>query len=352
MFLLARQLGFSGDSTTGTVVVPSIERTLLSEAEGQLKERGLRYNVQRENSATLAADTVIKQTPVAGAKVAEGSLVTLTVATGSTKPTVPNLVGMTTDQAKSVLFSYGLSMLIQERKDDSVDPGTIVSQEPRAESEVESGATVTVSVAVSSGEKTVPKVDKLSIDEARAALTKEGFLIVVQSEPSNDVEKGLVIRTEPTGGTSVAKGSSVVIISSGGKVVAVPSVIGKDQASATAALEGAGLTVNAKERIELDPAKIGKVVSQTPPEGADADLGTTVFIRVGIPDTATTTKVVAASNATDVTVTESSAPLQTVPTVAPATTTPVVPAPLPVPAAGAPTSTGAAVVVVASSSSA
>ncbi len=362
-FLLNRQLR-GGDIATGSVVVPSLESRPLAEAQNALKEAGLRFDVQRENSATLEADRVIRQTPNAGAKVAEGSLVTLTVSTGSTKPTVPNVTGLTASQAKSVLASYGLVMTAAEKKDDSVDAGTIVGQEPRAETEVEKGTTVAVQVAVSSGTKEIPKVDKLTTDEARAALLKEGFLIVVDPEASNEVEKGLVIRTEPAGGTSVAKGSPVVIVTSGGKIVAVPNVIGKDQSSATAALEGVGLTVTARDRATTDPAQSGKVVSQSPVPSAEAELGANVTIRIGILDAPVTTTTLP-TNASDPPVTEAPVALQTVPTAAPTTAAPTTAAPTvplttteaattipaPVPAAGA-SSTVPSVVVVAPSSAA
>jgi eukaryotic-like serine/threonine-protein kinase len=358
-FLLNRQLR-GGDTATGSVVVPSLESRPLAEAQNVLKEAGLRVDVQRENSATLEADTVIRQTPTPGAKVAEGSLVTLTVSTGSTKPTVPNVVGLTASQAKSVLASYGLVMTVAEKKDDTVDAGTIVGQEPRPETEVEKGATVTVQVAVSSGTKEIPKVDKKTTDEARAALLKEGFLIVVQSEASNEVEKGLVIRTEPAGGTSVAKGSPVVIVASGGNVIAVPNVIGKDQASATAALEGANLTVTAKDRTTTDPTQSGKVISQSPAPSSEVELRANVTIRIGILDTPVTTTTTPAG-AGDPPVTEAPV-LQTVPTAAPTTAPPTAPpttaaaatAPpaAPVPAAGAASTTVPAVVVVAPSSAA
>jgi eukaryotic-like serine/threonine-protein kinase len=358
LFLLAKQLGVTG-TTTGSVEVPAVEQRPIDEAKRILSDLGLRVETERVTSGSVAADIVVKQTPAPAARVTEGAVVTLQVSTGSTKPTVPKVVGLTVFQAQSQLAQFGLSWEIREKKDDVAEAGTVVSQEPRAESEVTRGAVVILNVAVSSTKKQVPKVDGKSVEEARVELTREGFLIVVQSEPSNGVEKGTVIRTEPGSGTSVAKGSSVLIVASGGKAITVPVVIGKDENSAREALQALGLIVVVKQRAESDVSKVGKVVSQTPDTG-DVEVGATVTIRVGVEgEVATTAKPVSdgADGSPEPTPVEpDAAPLQTVATAAnpttaapttaaptavePATTAAPAPAAGPVPAAAA-TSTAA-----------
>jgi eukaryotic-like serine/threonine-protein kinase len=324
LFLLAKQLGVTG-TTTGTVEVPAVEQRPLEEAKRILSDLGLSAEIERVTSASVAADIVVKQTPAPGARVSEGSPVTLSVSTGSTKPTVPKVVGLTVSQAQSQLAQFGLTWEIREKKDDVAEAGTVVSQEPRAESEVAPGAVVILDVAVSSSRKQVPKVDGKSVEEARVELTREGFLIVVQSEPSNGVEKGTVIRTEPGGGASVAKGSSVLIVASGGKAITVPVVIGKDETSAREALQALGLIVVVKQRAESDVSKVGKVVSQTPDTG-DVEVGATVTIRVGVEgEVVTTAKPVAEGadgSAEPTPVEPEAAPLQTVATAAPTTAAP------------------------------
>jgi eukaryotic-like serine/threonine-protein kinase len=330
LFLLAKQLGVTG-TTTGSVEVPMIEQRPLDEAKRVLTDLGLRVETERVPSGSVAADIVVKQTPTAGARVSEGSPITLQVSTGSTKPTVPKVVGLTVFQAQSQLAQFGLTWQTREKKDDVAEAGTVVSQEPRAESVVAPGAMVTLDVAVSSSKKQVPKVDGKSVEEARVELTREGFLIVVQSEPSNAIEKGTVIRTEPGGGASVAKGSSVLIVSSGGKAITVPVVIGKDENSAREALQALGLIVVVKQRAESDVAKVGKVVSQTPDTG-DVEVGATVTIRVGVEGAVVTTTKPAAEDAPEpVAVEPEAAPLQTVATAAPTTAAPTTAAPTPAP---------------------
>jgi eukaryotic-like serine/threonine-protein kinase len=351
LLLLAKQLGFSG-TTTGSVVVPAVEHRAVSEATQTLSDLGLRVETERITSATEEKDIVVHQAPLAGVKLSEGALVTLQVSMGSTQPTVPLVTAMTVDQAKSLLATYGFQWVIDQRPDDSAEPGTVTSQEPRADATVAPGATIRLTVAVSASQKEIPKLDGKTVEEARVALTKEGFLIVVQPEPSNSVEKDVVIRTEPAGGVSVAKGSSVLIVTSGGKALTVPSVIGRDEAEARKTLEALGIVVVTRQRTELDPNKIGKVVSQTPSADDNVEIGGTVTIRVGTDSSSVTTRVRAAQSTTDTVAAADPgpAPLQTVPTTPPATTAPAVievasTAPTPAPAA---VSAGVAAPAVAS----
>ncbi len=353
LFLLAKQLGVTGQST-GTVQVPAVKDLKIDEARRVMSDLGLRVETERVTSPSLEADVVLEQSPEAGVRVAEGSLVTLKVSTGTTQPTVPSVVGLSASEAQSQLAQFGLTWEIREKKDDVAEAGTVVSQEPRAESVVTPGALVILDVAVSSSKKQIPKVDGKSVEEARVDLTRDGFLIVVQSEPSNNIEKGTVIRTEPSGGTSVAKGSSVLIVASGGKAITVPSVIGKDENSAREALQALGLIVVVKQRAEPDVSKVGKVVSQTPDTG-DVEVGATVTIRIGVEGEVVTTTKAPADDAPAPAPDPSPTPLQTVatpvptaaPTTAPPTTAAPTPVPGPVPAAAATTVPSTIPVVVA-----
>jgi serine/threonine-protein kinase len=96
-------------------------------------------------------------------------------------------------------------------------------------------------------------------------------------EFSDTVPRDVIIRTDPEAGTPLPPGGAVaVVVSDGPAPVDVPDVTGRTEAEATAALTGAGLTV------EVDPTRVddenvpeGSVVSQSPGPG-QAERGTTV----------------------------------------------------------------------------
>jgi serine/threonine-protein kinase len=119
----------------------------------------------------------------------------------------------------------------------------------------------------------VPNVTGISQDEALQRLQAEGFQVRTSFEPSEEVEAGNVIRTEPTFGTMVEEGSVVeLFVSSGPEEVPVPPVVGETLANAQQLITDAGLTVGqVTERADATFAE-GIVIEQDPPQG----------VRVGI----------------------------------------------------------------------
>ena len=80
---------------------------------------------------TKPPGTVLAQDPPAGADVAEGDVVELTVAVGPETVAVPELLRKTTQEAFQLLFTAGLTPgLVTEVFDPIVPVGQIVRQEP------------------------------------------------------------------------------------------------------------------------------------------------------------------------------------------------------------------------------
>lgn len=291
VFLLYKQLGLD-DKATANVAVPSVVGRPSAEAESAISAAGLISETILEANSSVAADVVFDQSPSAGSNVASEAKVIIKVSTGAAVPTVPNVVGDTIDTARSKLAAAGFPVEIKETEDDSQPAGTVISQDPEADATTPEGTTVTIIVATSTGKIEIVSVAGKTPDEARLALTKAGFRIAVQTEASPTVAKDTVTRTDPVAGTKVDRGASVIIYVSGGNAVAVPSVLGQNQASAVTTLQGLGLKVDVTARAVVDEADAGKVVSQTPAPGKDVDPGSTVAIRIGQFDpSATTTKV-------------------------------------------------------------
>jgi serine/threonine-protein kinase len=114
----------------------------------------------------------------------------------------------------------------------------------------------------------VPNVTGISQDEALQRLQGEGFVVRTSFEPSETVEAGNVIRTEPAFGTMVEEGSTIdLFVSSGPQEVPVPPVVGETLDEARRLITEAGLTVGqVTERADATFAE-GIVISQDPPQG-------------------------------------------------------------------------------------
>jgi eukaryotic-like serine/threonine-protein kinase len=112
----------------------------------------------------------------------------------------------------------------------------------------------------------VPAVTGDSVTQATAVLTADGFKIArVSSVHSNDVQKGTVVGTSPSGRTS--KGSAVtILVSSGPFTSVVPAVAGDKLNAAEAALQRVHLTPTVQKVGSESP--VGTVVGTKPKAGA------------------------------------------------------------------------------------
>lgn len=281
LFLLARQLGVL-DNGQATIDVPNVVGQESADANTTLAAAGFRVRAIQESNDKFAANIVFQTKPPAGTKRAKDAEVAIYISTGVNIPVIPAVVGDTIEVAKAKLAAAGYAMIATEEVNDSAAPGTVIRQDPAADAEAKPGQTVNVFVAKATGTVAIPEVSGKSPDDARIDLTKIGFRVAVQQEASPTVPKGTVIRSEPAAPAKVDRGSPVVIFVSAGKGISVPSVIGTNQADATAALIAAGFKVDATSRSVSDAGDVSRVMSQTPIPGTEAEPGATVVIRVGV----------------------------------------------------------------------
>jgi serine/threonine-protein kinase len=115
---------------------------------------------------------------------------------------------------------------------------------------------------------------------AESQLTSLGFKVEVVKEPSSEIDKDTVIKTDPPEGTKAPKGSTVKLhVSTGPKKVKVPDgLIGMSQAEATAALDKVGLQATVQTRVSSKPQ--GTVVATKPKSGESIEEGGTVTLWV------------------------------------------------------------------------
>jgi eukaryotic-like serine/threonine-protein kinase len=119
----------------------------------------------------------------------------------------------------------------------------------------------------------------LSREEAEEKVEEAGFDPQVQTANSDRVESGLVIRSEPSGGTTATRGTAVVlVVSKGQKLVKVPVLVGTQRSVAVQQIRGRGLTPGVEEVESPKPA--GEVIRQAPSAGSELPRGSTVSVVV------------------------------------------------------------------------
>ena len=128
---------------------------------------------------------------------------------------------------------------------------------------------------------TVPNVVGETQETAFDMLAEVGLFARLAQEPSDTIETGIVIRTNPPGGEEANVGSAVqVVVSTGPEEFAVPPVIGQQLEEARRRIEDAMLAVgNIEQRSDPDFAE-GVVIEQSPVAGILVGEGTTIDLVV------------------------------------------------------------------------
>ena len=218
-----------------------------------------------------------------------------TVFSGSFQPgntqRVPQVTGLLYSEAsedKDLLGDFTLE-IVQEKESDK-PAGTILSQDPTANSAVTADTGTVIQVVVSTGqanEVRMPDVtgqDYLSANTQLKNLASENGLnlkidFTTKTEYNDEVEKDYVISTIPAEGEALADGDTVYLVVSLGKdtqPVDMPGLLGKTEDMARKMLDSVGLSVGGVQHEYSDDYPKGQVCFQSVNEGTKVDQGTAI----------------------------------------------------------------------------
>lgn len=194
--------------------------------------------------------------------------------------TVPELVGLTQEEAETALKEEGLNILWEEVYNPAVDPGQVCAQQPAAGRTVKQGQTLTVSVSLGTQWLTVPDLTGRNRDEALQSLRDQGFSVAVEFLHDNTIEPYTIVRTEPAAGEQLAAGQivkAVVVRPIPDPNRQVPDLVGLSLAEARSRLQERGLTAVVRPSGSTE----GTVRSQDPYPGALVKVFSLVYLYVG-----------------------------------------------------------------------
>jgi len=180
------------------------------------------------------------------------------------KVEIPNLVGITREEAEKEIESKKLKLEIEEIASSEVEAGKIISQEPMPEDgKVEEGTTIKIRISKGPETTELVKLEGMKIEDARNTAKEIGITLEEVNQNSDTVEAGYIIKQETPVGTLVKSGDKVkVYVSSGIEKVKVPTVLGMDEGTAIATLKNANLSANVTYKSD-ENAENGKVISQS-----------------------------------------------------------------------------------------
>ncbi len=219
-------LMFTGFFSSGEAI-PDVSGMTVEKATEALEDAGFEVDttIEEEYSEDIEEGYVIGTDPEAGTKAKAGSTVTLIVSLGYEETEVPDLEGKTAEEAKKLLAEAGLVAEAGDQEEsDEVEKGYIIRTEPEAGTTVAKGSTVIYIVSSGVGNVEVPDVAGYTQSSAVSTLESAGFEVNIVEANDDDISSGYVISTNPSAGTTVAKGTTVTVTVSSGAAIVYYSV--------------------------------------------------------------------------------------------------------------------------------
>lgn len=212
VFLVLRDV-YQSDEESFEVVPTLVDRSL-EEARQKAENFGFHFDIQDyENSDTVASGDIIMQTPEAGTKAKRGATLYGVVSLGPAAPLVPDLVGLSPDEARHTLEETGLALGSVSYRVSEIAIGYVCEQSIPPETETTNGQAIDIVISASS-ETTfempyaMDQPLNLTLDQLRLASFNNLF---VRYAESDIVEDGVVYLQDPLPGTQVLPETPVTL---------------------------------------------------------------------------------------------------------------------------------------------
>ena len=210
---------------------------------------------------------------------------------------VPDVVGVTQDEARALLADKGLTVEVEAAKVDSNYPdGFVAEQNPVAGLRVKPGKAVRLSLSAGISELHMPNfvaykkeatptpTSYTPLEKARTILNRMGLALEnIESRFDTNIPKDCVIDQTPAPNVSVKRGTKVTLLVSKGPEeanVILPNFIGSTPAEAGKQLKELGLDVGNVVAVPRADMPAGRIINQFPPVGTMMKRGEKVNFEV------------------------------------------------------------------------
>lgn len=199
-----------------TASMPNLVGMTYVSAYAKLMDLDLDLDIKQMDSKVvnkdIPEDSVCEQTPMEGVELQRGDKVTLTLSIGKGNMKVPDVRGMSIENARKLLDQL---VIEEDTVFDDREIGTVISTNPEAGKEVKKGSEIKVIISKGPEMVTVPRVIGMSVAAAEKAIKAESLKYEIKEE-YNSAEAGVVFDQTPGDNTSVKKGFTITIFVSKG----------------------------------------------------------------------------------------------------------------------------------------
>ena len=199
----------------------------------------------------------------------------------------PDFVGKTLEEIKNNT-EYTENFTFEEKwaVNNDYAYGIVYEQSKNEGQKLKKGAEITLSISMGPSTKKVPDVYEKSESAAVSELKSNGFKVVVTEIASDDVKKGMVVKTDPQRTEVVAEGETITVyVSSGAEIVEVevPDVVGLSKSDAQSELKDKKFTAEFVEKYLSETGKYypeGTVCAQEPAADNKLNEGSNVIVYI------------------------------------------------------------------------
>jgi len=237
--------------TTESYEVPDLIGVAEGEARNSVALFGWSIAIRAERSDEVELGAVIRSIPPAGTMLQEGADFTLVVSEGATLAVIPDVTGLSREDAVAALTAQGLTVSEIVRDNDSVPArrviAWIVTEQPNliAGSQVLKGTQVGIVVSGGPVLRSVPNLIGRAEDDTLAQLAAVQLAGQRNDDVySSEIAVGLVASQDPASGQPMSRGGIVAYsLSKGVEQVPLPAIIGLTLSEAQKLLGEAGIGV-------------------------------------------------------------------------------------------------------------
>jgi serine/threonine protein kinase len=289
LFIVYSSKYYREAASNSLATVPSVENIPAENAEVLLSLFDFNMVIKDEiYDSEIPKGFIIEQTPESGKNIPVGSNIEVTISRGPevTFILVPNLIGLSQEEALQALEDYGLARgSISGEYSDAFEKNHIIKQDPEFNKEIDPGGSV--NLTISKGKKIIliPNIIGRDFIEASDYLIKSLGLFVRSSKaPTTDSinEPGKILEVEPPPGTRVSVNSVVeLVISTNDPLIEVPDIIYRTLDEAINVLNSSQIKYEIIYISAANSVQIGTVLGQNPEAGSYISPVSSVFLFIG-----------------------------------------------------------------------
>jgi len=191
--------------------IPRVVGMEFDQASAALEKAGFHaLKGQSRFHKTTPEGIVLEQDPPAGSVQKRGAEVTLAVSAGQATATVPQVAGITQQQAQIAIENAGFTFGSISQQLSDQPRGAVIASDPPAGTTLDLPATVSITLSQGPSTIQIPDLTGRTLADARSALEQLGLhLGATTQDTSSFMPENSVIGQAPSPGSTVSAGASV-----------------------------------------------------------------------------------------------------------------------------------------------